>query len=64
MIAELEKLSKQVGPLSIRGRVAEEQYRNVKGARAVIKGNGLDLETVTATTDLTVLRCPGRACTR
>lgn len=47
LIAELEKLSKQVGPLSIRGRVAEDQYRNVKGARAIIKGNGVDLETVT-----------------
>jgi hypothetical protein len=47
LIAELEKLSKQSGPLSIRGRVAEEQYREVKGARAVITGNGLNLETVT-----------------
>jgi hypothetical protein len=47
LIAELEKLSKHSGPLLIRGRVAEEQYREVKGARAVITGNGLNLETVT-----------------
>ena len=47
LIAELEKLSKHGGPLSIRGRVVEEQHREVKGARAVIKGNGLNLETVT-----------------
>ncbi len=47
LIAELEKLSKHTGPLSIRGRVAEERYRGVDGARAVITGNGLNLETVT-----------------
>ena len=47
LIAELKTLSKQSGPLSIRGRVAEEQYREVKGAKAVITGNGLNLETVT-----------------
>ena len=47
LIAELEKLSKQSGALSIRGRVAEEQYSSVKDARAVLTGNGLTLETVT-----------------
>ena len=47
LIAELEKLSKHTGPLSIRGRVAEEQFSSVKGAKAVITGNGLNLETVT-----------------
>ena len=47
LIAELEKLSKQSGPLSIRGRVAEQQYSSVKGAKAVITGNGLNLETLT-----------------
>ena len=46
-IAELEKLSKHSGPLSIRGRVAEQQFSSVKGAKAVITGNGLNLETVT-----------------
>jgi hypothetical protein len=47
LIAELEKLSKHSGPLSIRGRVAEEQFSSVKGAKAFITGNGLNLETVT-----------------
>src|SRR5215813_2587960 len=47
LIAELEKLSKQSGPLSIRGRVAEEQFSSVKGAKAVITSNGLNLQTVT-----------------
>lgn len=47
LIAELERLSKHTGPLSIRGRVAEEQFSSVKGAKAVITGNGLNLETVT-----------------
>lgn len=47
LIAELEKLSKHSGPFSIRGRVAEQRYSNVKGARAVITGNGINLETVT-----------------
>lgn len=47
LIAELERLSKHTGPLSIRGRVAEEQFSRVKGAKAVITGNGLNLETVT-----------------
>ena len=47
LIAELEKLSNQSGPLSIRGRVAENQYSSVKGARAVLTGNGLNLEAVT-----------------
>src|ERR1044072_2181516 len=47
LIAELEKLSKPTGPLSIRGRVAEQQFSNVEGAKAVITGNGLNLETVT-----------------
>jgi len=47
LIAELEKLSKHSGPLSIRGRVAEQQFSSVKGAKAVITGNGLNLETVT-----------------
>jgi hypothetical protein len=47
LIAELERLSKHTGPLSIRGRVAEQQYSSVKGAKAVITGNGLNLETVT-----------------
>jgi len=47
LIAEFEKLSKHSGPLSIRGRVAEQQYISVKGAKAVITGNGLNLETVT-----------------
>ena len=47
LIAELEKLSRHSGPISIRGRVAEEQFNNVKGAKAVITGNGLNLETVT-----------------
>lgn len=47
LMAELEKLSRQGGPISIRGRVAEEQFNNVKGAKAVITGNGLNLETVT-----------------
>jgi hypothetical protein len=47
LIAELEQLSKHTGPLSIRGRVAEEQFSSVKGAKVVIAGNGLDLETIT-----------------
>lgn len=47
LIAELEKLSKHTGPLSIRGRVTEHEYSEVKGARAVVTGNGLNLETVT-----------------
>ena len=47
LIAELEKLSKHTGPLQIRGRVAEQQYSSVKGAKAVITGNGLNLETIT-----------------
>jgi hypothetical protein len=47
LIAELEKLSKQSGPLSIRGRVAEQQFSSVKGAKAVITSNGLNLQTVT-----------------
>lgn len=47
LIAELEKLSRHSGPISIRGRVAEQQFNNVKGAKAVITGNGLSLETVT-----------------
>lgn len=47
LIAELEKLSKHTGPLSIRGRVAEEQFSGLKGAKAVITGNGLNLQTVT-----------------
>ncbi len=47
LIAELEKLSKHTGPLSIRGRVVEEQFRSVKGAKAVVTGNGLDLQAVT-----------------
>ena len=47
LIAELEKLSRHSGPISIRGRVAEQQFKNVKGAKAVITGNGLNLETVT-----------------
>src|SRR5690349_3482550 len=47
LIVELEKLSKHSGPISIRGRVAEEQFSNVKGAKAVITGNGLNLETIT-----------------
>jgi len=47
LIAELEKLSKHSGPLSIRGRVAQEQFSNVKGAKAIITGNGLNLETIT-----------------
>ena len=47
LIAELEKLSKHTGPLTIRGRVTEDRYNPVKGAKAVITGNGLNLETVT-----------------
>lgn len=47
LIAELEKLSKPTGPLSIRGRVAEQQFRDLQGARAIITGNGLNLETIT-----------------
>ncbi|HKU73616.1 MAG TPA: carboxypeptidase-like regulatory domain-containing protein, partial [Pyrinomonadaceae bacterium] len=47
LIAELEKLSKHSGPISISGRVAEQQFNNVKGAKAIITGNGLNLETVT-----------------
>jgi hypothetical protein len=47
LIAELEKLSRHSGPISIRGRVAEQQFNNVKGAKAVITGNGLNLQTVT-----------------
>jgi hypothetical protein len=47
VIAELEKLSKHTGLLSIRGRVAEQQFSSVKGARAIITGNGLNLETIT-----------------
>jgi hypothetical protein len=47
LIAELEKLSRHSGPISIRGRVAEQRFNNVKGAKAVITGNGLNLETVT-----------------
>ena len=47
LIAELEKLSKQSGPLSIRGRVAEQQFSGMKGAKAVITSNGLNLQTVT-----------------
>lgn len=47
LIAELEKLSKHTGPLSIRGRVGEQQFSSVKGARAIITGNGLNLETIT-----------------
>jgi hypothetical protein len=47
LIAELEKLSKHTGALSIRGRVAEQQFSSVKGARAIITGNGLNLETIT-----------------
>ena len=47
LITELERLSKHSGPLSIRGRVAEEQFNSIKGAKAVITGNGLNLETVT-----------------
>ena len=47
LIAELEKLSKNSGPLSIRGRVAELRSSNVKGARAIIAGNGINFETVT-----------------
>lgn len=47
LIAELEQLSKHIGPLSIRGRVAEDQYSSVKGAKAIITGNGVNLQTVT-----------------
>lgn len=47
LIAELERLSKHTGPLSIRGRVAEQQFSSVKGAKAIITGNGLNLETIT-----------------
>jgi hypothetical protein len=47
LIAELEKLSKHTGPLSIRGRVAEDQFSEVKGAKAIITGNGVNLQTVT-----------------
>ena len=47
LIAELEMLSKHTGPLSIRGRVAEQQFSNVQRARAIITGNGLNLETIT-----------------
>ena len=47
LITELEKLSRHSGPISIRGRVAEQRFNNVKGAKAVITGNGLNLETVT-----------------
>jgi hypothetical protein len=46
-IAELEKLSHHSGPLSIRGRVAEQKFKSVKGAKAVMTGNGLNLQTVT-----------------
>lgn len=47
LITELEKLSKHTRPLSIRGRVAQEQFSSVKGATAVLTGNGLNLQTVT-----------------
>lgn len=47
LIAELEKLSKHTGPLSIRGRVTEAQFTNVKGTKAIITGNGVNLQTVT-----------------
>jgi len=47
LIAELEKLSKHTGPLSISGRVAEGQFSSVKGAKAIITGNGVNLQTVT-----------------
>ncbi len=47
LIAELEKLSKHTGPLSIRGRVAEGQFSSVTGAKAIITGNGVNLQTVT-----------------
>lgn len=47
LIAELEKLSRHSGPISVRGQVTEQQFNKVKGAKAVITGNGVNLETVT-----------------